>query len=109
MTQGDSELSVYCIEARRCAGGVMTLACASYFVAPVTGTGTRVPVMQLPLPELVPETRPEASRRVLVVLTPWVVSLPLRRPVASRNCVRLPFPENLLVLALPDMRPLASR
>jgi hypothetical protein len=44
-----------------------------------------------------------------MVLVPWEVSVPVNRPDASRNWVRLPLPEKLLVVALPDVRPLASR
>ncbi len=35
--------------------------------------------------------------------------LPISRPEASRNWVRLPLPANPLVVALPVVRPLASR
>jgi hypothetical protein len=59
---------------------------------------------------LVAVMRPEASRRVLVAEPlPWVISVPVRRPEASRNWERLPWPANLLVVALPVVRPLASR
>jgi hypothetical protein len=40
---------------------------------------------------------------------PWELSVPVNRPEASRYWVRLPLPKNLLVVALPAMRPLASR
>jgi hypothetical protein len=81
-----------------------------YRFAPVGGTGTRVPVAHFPFPVLFPVNRPEASRRVVVMVPlPWELSVPVRRPEASRNWVRLPLPEKLLVVALPDVRPLASR
>jgi len=46
---------------------------------------------------------------VVMVPVPWEVSVPVRRPEASRYWVRLPLPVKLLVVALPDVRPLASR
>ena len=79
-----------------------------YFFAPVGGIGTRVPVAHAPLPVLFPVYRPEASRRV-VVMVPWELSVPVRRPEASRNCVWLPLLPDLLVVALPYMRPPESR
>ena len=72
--------------------------------------GVLVTPWHFPLPELLLTKRPEASRRVLVMEPlPWVLSVPVNRPEASRNWVRLPLPEKLLVVALPEMRPLASR
>ena len=84
-------------------------ACDHFFV-PANGTGVRVPPWHLPLPVLLPVTRPEASRRVLVMVPlPCAVSLPVSRPEASRNWVWVPVLPNLLVLALPAIRPLPSR
>ena len=72
--------------------------------------GVLVTPWHFPLPELLLTKRPEASRRVLVMVPlPWELSVPVSRPEASRNWVRLPLPKNLLVVALPSMRPLASR
>jgi hypothetical protein len=72
--------------------------------------GVLVTPWHFPLPELLLTQRPEASRRVLVMVPlPWELSVPVNRPEASRNWVRLPLPKNLLVVALPAMRPLASR
>ena len=79
-----------------------------HFFVPTNGTGVRVPPWHLPLPVLLPVTRPEASRRVLVMV-PWVVSLPVIRPEASRNWVWLPVLPSLLVLELPVSLPLPSR
>ena len=85
---------------------------STYFFAPAGGTGTRVTPWHFPLPELLPVSRPEASRWVPVTDPEWlplVVWLPVSRPDASRYWVRLPVPETLLVSALPAVRPLASR
>ncbi len=72
--------------------------------------GVLVTPWHFPLPELLLTKRPEASRLVVVMApVPWELSVPVSRPEASRNCVRLPLPKNLLVVALPAMRPLASR
>ncbi len=66
------------------------------------GDDTLTAPWHFPLPELLPISRPEASRRVVVVLPwPWELSVPVRRPEASRNWVRLPLPANPLVVALP--------
>jgi hypothetical protein len=80
-----------------------------YFFTPVGGTGTRIPVPQLPVPVLDPVIRPEPSRRVLVMVPlPWVVSLPVICPEALRKVVREVLPVGQ-VEALPAMRPVASR
>lgn len=53
--------------------------------------------------------RPDASRRILFRLQcPWVCSVPMIRPVASRNVERWILPENC-ELEEPVMRPEASR
>ncbi len=65
-----------------------------------------------PVPELVPVTRPELSRRVLVIVPAGlrlVVVVPVIRPEASRYCVRPPVLADVRVSALPVIRPLASR
>lgn len=77
-----------------------------HLFTPGGGTGKGLPLGHFPLPEMLPVSRPEASR--------WVVELPLefvapvKRPDASRNWVRLPLPVTLLVLALPAILPLVS-
>jgi hypothetical protein len=44
-----------------------------------------------------------------MVLVRWVLSVPVNRPDASRYWVRLPLPKKLFEVALPVVRPLASR
>ena len=64
-----------------------------------------------PLPVLVPVTLPEASRRVPLTEPeePLVVWLPADLPEASRKSVRLPLVPFVREVALPVVRPLASR
>ena len=64
-----------------------------------------------PLPVLLLVTLPEASRRVPVTKPdePLVVWLPVDRPEASRKLVRLPLVPLVREVALPVVRPLASR
>jgi hypothetical protein len=84
----------------------------SYFFALGGGRGIGTLFGHFPLPELVPVTRPEASRRVPVTVPaglPPVVVVPVIRPEASRYCVRPLLPADVRVSALPVIRPLASR
>ena len=64
-----------------------------------------------PLPVLLPVVLPEASRRLPLTKPdePFVVWLPVDRPEASRKTVRLPLVPFVRVVALPVIRPLASR
>ena len=82
-----------------------------FFFVPVGGIGTRGITGHFPLPLLVPVVLPEASRRVPVTKPdePLVVWLPVDRPEASRKLVRLPLVPFAREVALPVIRPLASR
>ena len=84
----------------------------AYFFTLGGGTGTGAVPVHFPVAVLVPVTRPEASRWVLVAAPaglPLVAVLPVSRPEASRYCVVLPDPLPVRVSALPSIRPLASR
>jgi hypothetical protein len=82
-----------------------------YFFAAVGGTRTRGTTGHFPLPVLLPVVLPEASRRVPLTKPeePFVVWLPADRFDASRKSVRLPLVPLVRVVALPVVRPLASR
>lgn len=65
-----------------CADGAYT-----YFFAPEGGSGARNPVSHAPLLVLLPVYRPEASRRVVVVVPlPRVLSVPVRRRDTECGC-----------------------
>ena len=84
----------------------------AYFFTLEGGKGTGAGLWHFPLPELVPVTRPEASRRMPVTVPaglPPVVVVPVIRPEASRYCERSPVPVDVRVSAPPVIRPLASR
>ena len=84
----------------------MSLTTVHFFV-PRGGTGTFTGVVHFPLPLLLPVSRPEASRWVVVLLLAFVV--PVKRPEASRYwVVALANPLPVRVSALPAIRPLAS-
>ena len=82
-----------------------------YLLVPAGGTGTRTTPGHFPLPVLLPDTRPEASRLVPVTDPdePFVAWLPAERPEASRKSVRWPLVPLVRVVALPATRPLPSR
>ena len=85
---------------------------SAYFFTSGGGTGTRAVPEHFPDAVLVPVTRPDASRWVLVhdpAGLPVELVLPVNRPEASRNCVVLLEPLSVRVLVLPVRRPLASR